>query len=442
MATWRILAGVLVVLGLGQNAEAQTYPLVEAPKAGDCFRIHLDMTLTGELRVTKDGKQVPLGLSATATHDFPERILIVGKNGLPQKSARSYETARAIITVSGERSERTLRQERRVIVAQRELGDKNQAVAYCPSGALTREELELTGEHFDTLCVTGLLPGKEVAIGATWKVSNTVAQALGNFEGLTGQDLVCKLEAVQDQVATVSVSGTASGIETGALGKLTIHARYRYAFADHHLTWMEWKQKEERDQGPASPASVVESTTTLKRTAIEQPSCLDDVALVSVPEGFNVPAPLLQLSYHDLKGRFDLVYPRPWQTVSLADDHLVLRLMDQSEFVAQATVTPWTRAEPGKHLDPEEFAEAMADTPGWDPEDVIQEGEVPLENNYWGYRISAAGTMDGLKVLQNFHVVTSPSGAQVVVVFTMTQAQAEKLGARDMELVRGLTLKR
>jgi hypothetical protein len=439
MAAWRILGSVVLVLTLAGSAIAQTYPLAETPKPGDCYRFRLDMTLSGELRINKDGKQVPIKLEARARQEFPERVLLVGRNNLPQKVARSYEAVKATITVDGDRSERTLRPDRQLIIAQRE---KDQVIVYCPAGPLTREELELTAEHFDTLSLVGLLPGKPVVAGQTWKVENAVVQALCSFDGLTAQDLTCKLESVRDNTATVSVSGTASGLETGAVSKLSIQARYQFNLADKHLTRLEWKQTDERGQGPASPASRVESTIVVERSAMDQPECLGDVALVSVPDGFDVPLPLLQLLYRDQKGRFDLTYLRQWQTVAQTDDHLVLRLMDDGEFVAQATLTPWTRAEAGQHLSPEEFGEAMADTPGWDQEDLVEEGETRLGEGYWGYRISAVGRMDGLKVMQNFYLVASPAGAQAVVLVTMTPAQAEKLGTRDMDLVRGIAFKK
>jgi hypothetical protein len=437
MAAWRILGSVVLVLGVARTAVAQTYPLVETPKAGNCFRIRQEMTLSGKIRVAREGKAVPLKLTATATHEFSERILRVGAGGLPQKSARVYETAKATISVGDSRSERTLRPERQLQVAQR---DKDQGLLYCPTGPLTREELELTGEHFDMLSLTGLLPGRSVSVGETWKLSNAVAQALCNFEGLTAQDLTCKLESVKDGLAAVSVSGSASGIDTGALSKQTVTATYRFDLARHQLTSLEWRQKDERDQGPASPASTVEAITRLTRAAIEQPKCLDDVALISVPE--DAPsASLLQLSYRDARGRFAMLYDRSWQTVSETDSHVVLRLMDRGDFVAQVTVTPWTSAEPGKHADPEAFAAAMARMPGWDQDSVLKKEELKLDDGLWGYSISAVGQMDGLKVMQNFYLVTSSSGAQVVLAFVMTEAQASKLGTRDLALVRGISFK-
>jgi len=229
------------------------------------------MKLPGKRHVLRDGKMAALKQGATASHSFPERVLVLGTTGLVEKTARVYESARALITVDKDRSEEELRPERRLVVAQRH---QDQALVYCPAGALRREELALTSEHFDTLTLTGLLPGKSVAVGDTWKVSSAVAQALCNFEGLTRQDLTGKLEAVKDEVATFSVNGTAEGIELGALVKLTVHATGQFDLKVKRLVGLEWKQQDERGQGPANPAATVDSTTSVRRKAIERPEVL------------------------------------------------------------------------------------------------------------------------------------------------------------------------
>ena len=431
MAAWRGLGSVAVLLLAVSLGRAQTYALIENVKVGDCFRFRLGMTLKGEIRVTKDGKPDSLPLVATATHVFPERVLDVDSKGLPQKTARLYESATAVITIGRDRSERGLRPQRRLQVAE---WHQDQSLIYCPAGSLTREELALTSEHFDTLGLTGLLPGKSVGLKDTWKIPEAVAQVLCGFEGITAQDLTCKLEEVKKNIARVSVKGTATGIDLGALTKLTIDAVYRYDLGKNRLVSLEWKQKDQRDQGPASPATTVESTTTLNREVIAEPSALSDVALVSVPDGLEPPASMTHLYYVDPKNRFDLVYAREWQTVGLTDDHLVLRFLDRGDFVAQVTITPWSRSRPGEHLSPEVFRQAMAKVPGWDQGEILQEGEVPAESGRWAYRISAMGQLDGIKVLQNFYLVAGPNGEQVVLAFTMTPSQAEKLGARDLSL--------
>jgi hypothetical protein len=409
--------------------------LVEEPRSGDCFKIQLDMKLSGELRIRKEGKTVPIKLEAVATHEYPERNLSVGTGGVVQKTARAYETAKATITVGTDRGERKLRPERRLCVV---LRGKDQALTYCPAGPMTREELDLTAGQFDSSSVTGILPGKAVKVGETWKVPSSVVQALCNFEGLTEHSLTGKLESVTKETATFSLTGAATGIDLGAIAKLKIEAKGKFDVKAKRLVSLEWKQKDERDQGPVSPVTVVESTTTLKRQLIEQPDALSDVALVSVPPGETLPAPLTQLDYRDPQGRFAFVYPREWHITAQTKNHLVMRFMDRGDFVAQVTVTPWKKAEKGKHLSAEEFKEKMNDTAGWEPDKELQAGEVPADNGRWIYRYSVLGQMDGVAAVQNFYLVATPAGEQIILVFTLTPKQADKLGARDLSLVGGL----
>jgi hypothetical protein len=315
---------------------------------------------------------------------------------------------------------------------------KDQALTYCTAGPLTREELDLTAGQFDSSAVTGILPGKEVKVGETWKVPSSVVQALCNFEGLTEHTLTGKLESVTKETATFTLAGAATGIDLGAIAKVKIEAKGKFDLNSKRLIGLEWIQKDERDQGPVSPATVVKSTTLLRRKVIEQPAALSDVALVSVPPGETPPAPLTQLDYRDPQRRFAFVYPREWHVTAQTKNHLVMRFMDRGDFVAQVTVTPWKKAEKGKHLSAEEFKQAMNDTAGWEPDKELQAGEVPADNGRWTYRYSVLGQMDGVAAVQNFYLVATPGGEQMILVFTLTPKQADKLGARDLSLVGGL----
>jgi hypothetical protein len=426
-----------MLLAAGVPGWAQTCELAEPVQAGDCFQIQLNMKLKGEMRINQNGNPTPMPLEAEAVHAYPERAMVVGKDNLIDKTVRLYDQAQAKITVGKDSSERKLRPELKTVVVQR---TKEKHLVYSPSGALFREELDLTSEQFDTLSVTGLLPGKAVQVNDTWKLASPVVQALCGFEGLTEHKLEGKLLSVKDNVAMISVTGTASGIDLGALVKLSVEATARFDVQGKHLTDLEWKQKDEREQGPVSPKTVVETTTVLKRQALEQqPATLTDAALVKVPSDDPPPVSMTQIEYHDGKGRFELLHGRDWQLVSQTAEHLVLRLMDRGDFVSQATITPWTPAAEGKHLTAAEFKSIMNDTPGWEMEQELQSAEVPPEGGKsWVYRYSALGKLDGLAVLQNFYLVANKDGDQVVVAFTMTPKQADKLGARDLALVGSL----
>lgn len=436
MSTWKSLAILTAFCTACLTARAQTHSLAETAKAGDSCRVQLDMKLAGEWRVTREGETVPIKISATAKHEYLERTLAVGKNGLPQKAARYYTTAQADIKRGDDHAVNTLRPECRLLVAQRLPGH---LMSYCPQGPLTREEVEVT-EHMDTLALAGLLPGRGVKTGETWKLANPVVQALCSFEGLIAQDLTCKLEEVEAGQARIEIHGTANGIDLGAVVNLTVTATCYFDVKSQRITKVVWKQKEERAQGPASPATNLETTTTVTRAGLaEQPKELSDSVLVPVPEGTGPPpAQYTQLLHKDLKGRFTLTCARDWQMSCQTPEHLTFRLLDQGNFIAQATVTPWEPAEPGKHLTPEEFKQAMENTPGWETAQILEDGELPSQKGLWTYRIFALGDLDGIRVLQNCYLVAGPNGEQVVLVFTMRQAQAERLGRRDQAMVEGI----
>lgn len=437
MGAWRVLGIVGLLLATASFGWAQNCTLLETNQSGECSKIRIDMKLSGEILIRKADKTEPIKLEASAIHEYPERILSVAQDGLVQKTARLYETAKATVLAGGERFERTLRPERRLIVAQ---FYKDQSLVYAPSGPLLREELDLVAEQFNGAVVGGILPGKETAVGETWKVSSSVVQALCNFEGLTEQTLTGKLESVTADTATISLSGTATGIDQGAIAKLKIEATGRFDVKAKRLVSLVWKQKDERDQGPVSPAVGVESTITLKRQRIEQPAALSDVALVSVPQDWEPPAPMTQLDYRDPQGRYSLLYPRCWHITAQVKDQLVMRCMDRGDFVAQVTLTPWKKAEKGKHVAAEEFKQVMNDIGGWQPDKEMQAGEVPAENGRWVYRYSASGQLDGVAAVQNCYVIATPEGEQMIVVFSMTPKQADKLAARDLSLIGSLEI--
>jgi hypothetical protein len=436
MSAWRVLGAMTLLAVVGPVARSQTCNLAEAVRAGDCFRTNLQTKLSGEMHLQKASGIVPLKQQMTADHLAVERILAVATTGAVQKVARHYETAKASFNVGDDRFEKALRPDRRLIISQRQ---NDQPVVYSPAGAMTRTELEMAADLLDTAAVPHLLPGKEVAVGDTWKVGPWVVQALCNFEGVTEDNVTGRLDSVAGGVAVFRISGTATGIDTGALVKAKIDATGRFDVKARRVVALEWKQNDDREQGPASPAMKVETTITLAREAIAQPASLSDVALVSVPADFNVPASLLMLDHRDPQGRFALLYGREWHVSSATNDHLIMRLLDRGDFVAQVTVTPWVSAGKGQHMTPEEFKDKVNNLPGWEPEKELQAGEVPGQGEgRWVWRLSEQGKLDGMPVLQNFYVVAAPTGEQVVLVFTMTPKQVDKLGARDLSLVGSL----
>ena len=425
---------VLAVLGSPALALAQPVNLTEKVAAGDAARVALALELRGNLLVVQDGMKHPIRLEASARHQFAERVLEV-KDALAVRSARLYSDATAGATVAGEKHARSLAADRRLIVAQR---SADGLVCVAPAGPLTRDELDLVTEHFNPQCLAGLLPGKVVSVNDTWTLSDNAAQAACLFHGVLKNGLTGKLTGVKDGVATFTVEGSAEGIENGAKVTLAINAVGSFDVASGRVTSLTWKQKDTRESGAVNPASEVEVEVKLQRDPLETlPKELADDALANLPQR-DLPAKFTDLRLADIKGRYRLTHPRGWYVTGQTDHHLVLRLVERGELVAQATITAWRTVEPGKHSTIEEFRKAVADVPGWVAGKTIADGELPAGDGRWLYRQTVEGKIDNQPAIQSFYLLAGPKGDQVAVTVIVKPDLVKVLGTRDVDLVRAI----
>ncbi|HET6573713.1 MAG TPA: hypothetical protein VFG68_08945 [Fimbriiglobus sp.] len=426
--------GLLAVLA-GSPALAQVR-LADEVKPGDCFRYEITLTVDGKMKVEREGRVEAIPLKAKAAHVFLERVEAIDARGGVGRALRYYQSAASEFESGPDRGKRELSADRRLIVAQRTADGSRH---YSPDGPLFREELELVAEHFDTLCLPALLPGKELKPGDTWAVGPEATQHACLFGDLIKAELVGKLVEVKDGIAHFEIAGPAEGVEAGAHAKLTVSAKGKYDLASKRLVELAWEQSDVRGQGPASPASEVKATIVLKRTALaEEPKELSAAVRARVPADGKIPELATLLRYADPDGRYQFTYPRDWHVVGRTRDHLVLRLLEKGEFVAQATVTTWKKADPGHHADPEEFKKLLGQLPGWEPERVLTDGPIPTDPGRWLYRVSAQGKQDGLAVVQTFFLLAGPGGDQVAVTVLARQEKAEKVGTLDLMLVNAV----
>jgi hypothetical protein len=421
-------------LAVGQDAAVV---LAEEVKPGDCFNYEIGLSVAGTMKVDRGGKVEPMTLTAKARHRFAERVEVAADNGAGM-AVRHYADAVSESVVGVDKARRELAADRRLIVAQR---GAEGTLHYSPDGPLTRDELDLVAEHFDTLCLPGLLPNKAVRPGDTWKVGGDAAQAACLFHGLLKNELTGKLIGVKDGTAEFAVDGTAEGIEHGATVRVAVAARGRFDLAAKRVVALAWAQTDGRDQGPVSPALEVKAEVTVTRTPLAaEPKELDTAARAKVPADGKVPDRLTQLRYDDPGKRFAFAYPRDWHFVVRNDSHLVLRLLVRGECVAQVTVTEWKKPQPGADFSAaaKAFKEATANQPGWEPDKVLDEGAVPSAAGRRVYRLVAGGKQDGQAVVQSFHLVLGPNGEHLAATTLARLEVADKVGTRDVALISAI----
>ena len=269
--TWLCVSLALLSASI---ASAQSVNLTEAPLANRCVRNELTMELEGKIIVRQQDKEQTFPHKANAKHVFLERYLEV--NGATAiRSARHYLTAEGTVTFNNdETTKRSLRNERRFLVVH---CTKDRLTVFSPNGAMTRTEMEVT-EHLDTMAVAGLLPGKSIDIGKSWSVPNPVVAALCDLEGITEQNLEGTLEKIDGNLAHIKIVGKAQGINLGAQVGMLVNARCEFDVKAQCLTFLEWKESDDRRQGPVSPALSADVVLKLTRTPIEEPEQLNKFA--------------------------------------------------------------------------------------------------------------------------------------------------------------------
>lgn len=424
---------VLAVLAAAPFAHAQTVKLAEEVKPGDYFRYELKLTVGGRMKVERDGRPDSLVIEAEAAHRFVERVEAADASGGAGKVLRHYAVASSKSRVGPDRSVRELPADRRLTVATR---TASKTLHLSPDGPFTREELDLVGEHFDTLCLPTLLPGKEVAVGESWSVPADAVQHACLFDGVLKHDLKGTLKKVENGVAEFTLTGTAEGTELGAKATVTVSATGQFDTAAGRIVSLNWDQDDDRAQGPATPAVEVKAKVVLTRAACDEPKELNAEVRAKIPAET---AALSRLRLTSLDGSFALTYPREWVIVGQTRDHLVMRLLDKGEFVAQVTVLGWKAAAPGKHSTPAEFKDRLANLPNWEPERVTADAEVAIDGGRWLYRVAAVGKQDGTTVAQSFYLLAGPTGRQLSVAVMSAPDQVAKLAGRDEELLKAIT---
>ena len=191
---------------------AQNVKLSEQLKPGEHFRYELSLKLDGNMKLfdVRNGQLKTLPMTGEAGIKFVERVESPDAAGGAGKVVRHYTEAKAANTFGGEQSKRELSADRRLTVAVR---TETETLHVCPNGPFTRDELDLVGDHFDTLSLPLLLPNKEVKAGDTWAVSDSGCQHALQFDGLTKNTLKGTLTGVKDGVATFTIAGAAEGVE-------------------------------------------------------------------------------------------------------------------------------------------------------------------------------------------------------------------------------------
>ena len=115
---------------------AEKLSLRPAHRTGEQSRVEIALQVGGDVKLVSDGKPKTLPMSVVANLKYDEQLLAIESRGLPNRSLRYYDEARAVIKVDKGGEKPTLDAQHRLIAVEKP--DKSPAVLYCPGRAARR----------------------------------------------------------------------------------------------------------------------------------------------------------------------------------------------------------------------------------------------------------------------------------------------------------------
>jgi hypothetical protein len=405
-------------------------------KPGQIDRVKVEWKVGGEVIDVVDKKEHREKLSVACNLDYEEKTLQVPtKNQDLSASLRYYRQAQAATNI-GQRAFKPVIRPERSLIAVRISSQK--PLLFCPSGNLTRDELELLDVQGNSLLMDRFLPDRPMAPGDAWQPSEELLAQLLGLDEVGQTDVKCEFKEITNEVARFEMQGNVSGAADGVTAAIELRARYRYDLNRQRVDWLGMVVKERRQTSPVSDGLDVAAQLQVTIVPLEEPSRLDqsdirDLELNPSPES-------IQLSQLSKEGGWEIVYDRNWHVYRDQKDlaAAVLRRIDQGEMIAQCNVSALSPGDPDKLVSLEKYQEDIQLALGKDFKEFVEAGQTIDEANRRVLRVVVSGTASELPIFWNYYHIADRQGRQMACVFTFEEKYAERLGKADRDLIDSL----
>ncbi len=426
---------MLACCGFSSSVFAEAVSLTEAVSDARVFHIEGTTDISGSLEtIAGEGKSRSLPLKAQGTIHYKERRLPgSGRDAEALREFREYMNDLGTeIDVSGQIASTRLRPVRRLLIAQ---GRREGIDYFTPLGTLTYNELELLQYPGESLCCIGMLPTVPVEIGETWQPESWVVQMLTSTEAVIKSDLVCKLDKVENNRATISYDGTVEGAINGAEGTVSVKGELIYDLAGKYIAGLQQEQSETRSIGSVTPGLKITAKTEWIRKPTNEIGKLTDEQAERIPLD---PQPewLLLSMESPWNVRFD--YDRNWHLFHETDKVAIFRLVEDGSVVAQFNVSRVPAASPGEHTSEDQFQADIRQSLGKQLKDITQAEQLKTDDGRFLFRVTAIGQVKNVEMTWFYYLCAAPSGQQIGFVFSIETNLIEQLANRDLGIVESL----
>ncbi len=455
---------LVVLLGLARWAAGQTADAVilgESVPRGTASRVRIELKAHGLFRPPLPPDKMapgakmpkPMALDVQTRLIFNERVIgLAGDRtangtsrgqaaggatrGKPARVVRHVmQAASAINGAKGEIRPMTavLRPEVALLVAERSSADGS-VVVFSPAGPLTRSELEVVQGVGDPLAIADILPTGPVRPGQSWRVGETAARGISQYDAITANTLDALLESVDPTRAAVRLHGRIEGSLQGARGLMTCDGVLIFDRRRGWIERLELNRNESRRPGPIEAGLDVKSTLTFTRVTENPPATLSDAALARA--SLETTPQRLWLTQDSPDGKAQLLHHRRWHVFWEDPKVVVLKRLDGSRVVAQCNLVVGPPAGRGRHQDPVQFRDEVRRVLGQRFVQFLGTGTVGGDPaGGFRFKVGVQGREGDLGVVWYYYLVAGPEGDQLVVTYTLAARDAQTFGDQDAEMI-------
>jgi hypothetical protein len=382
-----------------------------------------------DLKTTTDKMEVVAGFR------YEERIDQFSATEKNLVSVRQYNLAKAKMKIGEIIKTPELDNELQTIVASFN-GDK--VSLFSPNGSLRGEQLLLIEDlPGNTLTLDRLLPNKEVAVGDSWKISDTVLRSFLSIDAVEESDVKAVLTAVADKMAMVEVVGNVSGVYLGAKTEMEVRAKYQFDMENRRINWLGLLIKENRSIGHVGPGMNVTARLQVKISPLAKPETLTDEKMEDIDTRPNTVA--LKLKYDGGKGPWRFSHDRSWYVFQDEANTTILRKLKGSELIAQCNLADMGRVDVRTMTTLEKFQDELAKGLGNNFGKIVSAVEKTRGTDKI-YNVLIDGKVEDLALRWIYNMVTDKDGRQAVVVFVVEKANLEAFGDADEVLLKTFQL--
>jgi hypothetical protein len=376
--------------------------------------------------------------------DDPSRLVETDQLALRDRAAAGPRLAavrqvlQAASAINGEvrPTAATIRPEVTLLVAERRDRDGPVIVA-CPTGPLTRSELELVEGLGDPLTFGELLPSQPVSVGERWRVGKGAVESVSGYDVIASSDLEASLESVDSGQARLRLKGRVQGSALGGTGTITLDGFFTFDRQAARIDRLEIHRVEVRQPGPIEAGLEVKSSLSVTRQTVVPPATLSDAALHGVPLTITPQREQLQLVLPG--GKATVLHDRHWHIFWEDPKLMVLKRLDGEQVIAQANFAQGPAAGKARHQDPRQFCDDIRRALKQRFVRFLGAGEVDGDPaGGFRYKVAVLGRELDLDVVWYYYLLASPEGDQLLATFTLAADRAGAFDNQDLGMIGSL----